>query len=104
MSNPPEFYQKAKEQYHDLFESYEALGRAAKEAGPLDARTIALVKLAISLAAGLEGATHSSARKAIAAGCTPDELRHVALLGVTSIGFPAMMRARAWIEDVIGSD
>ena len=40
MSGPPEFYRRAKEQYPDLFQSYEALSRAAQEAGPLDPKVI----------------------------------------------------------------
>jgi alkylhydroperoxidase/carboxymuconolactone decarboxylase family protein YurZ len=101
MPKPPEFYEDAKKRYPALFSSYEALGKAAKEAGPLDAKTAALVKLALALGAGFEGAAHSGARKALAAGASAEELRHVAILGVTTIGFPAMMRARAWVEDVL---
>ena len=102
MSEPPEFFLKMKDQYPDLMRAYKSLADAAKEAGPLDPKSAALVKLALSLAAGLEGATHSSVRKALDLGCTPEELRHVALLSVTTLGFPSMMRARAWGEDVLG--
>jgi len=56
----------------------------------------------MSIAVGLEGASHSATRKALAAGCTPPEIRHVALLGVTTLGFAAMMRGRVWVEDVLG--
>jgi AhpD family alkylhydroperoxidase len=82
--------------------AYEALGEACAGAGPLDRRTVALVKLAISLSAGLEGAAHSHARKALEAGCTPEELLHVATLLTPTIGFPPMMRARGWVQDVVG--
>ena len=102
MSKAPEFYQNAKKKFPDFFDRYEAMSSAARSAGPLDPKTIALVKLGLAIGAGLEGATHSSTRKARAAGCTPEEIEHVALLSVTSVGFPAMMRARAWIEDVTG--
>ena len=102
MSKPPEFYQKAKKKYPEFFESYEALSTAARSAGPLDEKTVALVKLGLAIGAGLEGATHSSTRKAKTAGCSAEEIEHVALLSVTSIGFPAMMRARAWVHDVLG--
>ena len=101
MSKPPEFYQQAKKEYPDLFSNYESLSKAAKEAGPLDEKMIALSKLALSIGSGLEGATHSGARKALTAGCTKEEIRHVVLLGVTTLGFPKMMRARAWVEDVL---
>ena len=70
-------------------------------AGPLTKREVALVKLAISIGAGLEGATHSHCRKALEAGCTPGEVRHVAVVSAPTIGFPTMMRARSWVEDVL---
>jgi alkylhydroperoxidase/carboxymuconolactone decarboxylase family protein YurZ len=82
-------------------QAYESFGQAARLAGPLSEREIALVKLAISVGAGLEGAAHSHCRKAIQAGCTAGELRHVAIVSAPTIGFPAMMRARSWVEDVL---
>jgi len=101
MASPPKFYEQAKQKYPKVIEAYEALNEATREAGPLDARCAALVKLALSIGAGLEGAAHAATRKALAAGCSPDELRHVALLSTTTLGFPSMMRARAWVEDVL---
>ena len=79
MSQPPEFYLKMKEQSPDVMRAYEALGEAARTAGPLDANGVALVKLALSVGAAMEGATHSSVRKALGAGCTAEEIRHVVL-------------------------
>lgn len=102
MSELPEFYQRMKQQHPELMSAYETLGEAAKKAGPLDAKTAALVKLALNIAAELEGGSHSAVTKAREAGCTPDEIRHVATLAVTTIGFPAMVRARAWVEDILG--
>ena len=101
---PPEFYRQARDQHPEIFAAYETLGMAAKTGGPLDAKTYALAKLALSIGAGLEGATHAATRKARSAGCTPAECRHVALLGVTTLGFPSMMRARAWVEDVLSGE
>lgn len=97
----PKRYQQMHEHYPQFMQAYEAMGQAAREAGPLNEREVALVKLAISLGAGLEGAAHSHCRKALEAGCTPDDLRQVALLSAPTIGFPTMMRARSWVEDVL---
>jgi alkylhydroperoxidase/carboxymuconolactone decarboxylase family protein YurZ len=36
----------------------------------------------------------------VEAGATIDECRHVVLLATTTIGFPAMMAALSWVEDV----
>ena len=98
----PSPYLRMRRDHPDVLEAYEAFGSACAAAGPLDARTVALVKLAISLGAGLEGAAHSHARKALEAGCTRDELLHVATLSAPTIGFPSMMRNRGWVKDVVG--
>ena len=96
----PKPYMQMKETHPDLLATYEALGDHCAKAGPLDAKTVAMLKLATSLAAGLEGAAHSHTRKALEAGCTPAELEHVAILGTPTLGFPAMMRNRSWVRDV----
>lgn len=100
MSLPSAYRRIGKEQPR-LLEAYERFGEACAKAGPLDVKTIALVKLAISLGAGLEGAAHSHCRKALAAGWTADELMHVAHLCAPTIGFPPMMRNRGWVQDVV---
>jgi alkylhydroperoxidase/carboxymuconolactone decarboxylase family protein YurZ len=84
-----------------VWEAYNRLGQAAAEAGPLDARTERLVKLAIAVGAGREGAVHSHIRRGRGAGLTPDELRHVALLAITTIGWPAAIAALSWIDDAM---
>ncbi len=96
----PKPYTDMKERFPDLVGSYESLGEACKNAGPLDEKTVAMIKLATSMAAGLEGAAHSHTRKALNAGCTPQELEHVAMLGIPTIGFPSMMRNLSWVRDV----
>lgn len=89
------------ESHPEIGKAYSDLGKAVSEAGPLDKKTQQLVKVGIAISANLEGGTHSAARKALDAGCTPDELRHVAMLAVTTIGFPSMMKGLMWVEDVL---
>ena len=101
MMSIPKPYVEMKEQQPDLVGAYEQFGEACAKAGPLDAKAIALIKLGISIGAGLEGAAHSHTRKALAAGWTAEHLRHAAIIAAPTIGFPAMMRARGWIEDVV---
>ena len=101
-STPPPPYERMKQEYPGVLAAYEALATACAAAGPLDGRTIALVKLATSLGAGLQGAARSHARKALEAGCSREQLLHVALLGTPTIGFPTMMRNRSWILEVAG--
>ena len=100
----PKSYKQMHQDYPDLMKAYESFGQAARQAGPLSPREVALVKLAVSIGSGLQGASHSHCRKALEAGCTPDDLRHVAVVSAPTIGFPTMMRARSWVEDVVGKD
>lgn len=97
----PKSYRQMHAQYPELMQAYESFTATTRDAGPLSDREIALVKLAISVGAGLEGAAHSHARKALEAGCQPNDLRHLTLLAAPTIGFPTMMRARSWVEEVL---
>jgi len=99
----PRTYTDFQDQHPELIRAYEELGAACRAAGPLDRKSASLVKLAIAIGAGLEGGTHSAVRKALQAGCTRDELIHVAILATTTLGFPAMMRARSWVKDITDS-
>lgn len=103
MSKLPNHFVKFTQNHPQVASAYRALGDATAE-GPLDAKTRALVKLGMSLGAGMEGAAHSQARKAMEAGATADELRHAVLQATTTLGFPAMMRGLSWIEDVLGDE
>jgi len=104
MSQVPKKYQKFSEKYPAVIKSYEEMGDAVHTAGPLDDKTRALIKLAISTGARLEGAVHSHARKAVKVGATKEEMRQVVLLSLPTIGLPSMMAALSWVDDVIGED
>ncbi len=101
MSKPPSFYAAVRKAHPDLVAAYEALGDAARAAGPLTPAQAELTKLALAAGAGLEGAIHSHARRALDAGLKPEAIRHVALLAITTLGFPRAMAIRALIEDVL---
>ena len=85
----------------EIWKAYTALGKACTEAGPLNGDTLRLVKLALAIGTGSEGAVHSHARQALAEGVSPEAIRHTALLAITTLGFPQAMRAATWIEDVL---
>jgi alkylhydroperoxidase/carboxymuconolactone decarboxylase family protein YurZ len=84
----------------EVWEAFQRLGQATGAAGPLDERSKRLVSLALAIGADSEGATHSHARRAVADGLTSEELEHVALLAVTTLGWPQAMRGLSWIRDV----
>jgi alkylhydroperoxidase/carboxymuconolactone decarboxylase family protein YurZ len=72
------------------------------QAGPLDAKTQRLVKLALAAGAKLEGAVHAHARRGLNEGLSPEELRHIAMLAITTLGWPSAIAALTWFEDVVG--
>lgn len=90
--------------YADVWQAFTALGDKCHNAGPLDEKTRRLVKLALCIGAGLEGGTHSAVRHALASGCTPEEIRHAAVLGTSTVGLPATIRALTWISDYLSPD
>jgi hypothetical protein len=57
--------------------------------------------MTIAIGALREGAVHSHTRRALEVGCSPDELRHVGVLAITTIGFPSTMAAMSWVEDIL---
>lgn len=88
------------QQHPDLWAAFQRLGAEASRAGPLDARTRRLVHLALAVAAESEGATHSHARRGLAEKLTADELEHVALLAITTLGWSCAMKGLNWIRDI----
>ena len=89
-------------EHPDVWEAFENLANRCHEAGPLEARTRRLVKLGVALGARLEGGVHAQVRNAVAEGISKEEIHHVVLLGVTTLGFPASMAALTWVNDILG--
>lgn len=94
-------YLKLRKQHPKSFEAIENLGQAIRNEGPLDRRVTHLVQLAASAAIRSEGAVHSHARRALEAGATPSEVHHALLLLTSTIGFPNVVAAISWADDVM---
>ena len=97
----PDFLEGVIKQYPEVWKAYQDFGEACNDAGPLDEKTVRLVKLALAVGAKSEGAVHSHTRRALKQGISPEELRQVALLAVTSIGWSPSMAALSWVQDVV---
>lgn len=88
--------------YPKVWDNFRALAEACHdEGGPLDEKSRRLIKLAISIGHRHEGAVHSATRLALAAGISPEELFHAAILAITTLGWPASYAAMTWIADVV---
>ncbi len=101
MKELPKRFKKFQKDFPDVAKAYEELGTAVHKSGPIDDKTRALIKLAISSGAGLEGAVHSHTRKAIEAGCIKEDIKQTVMLALPTIGFPATMAVMSWVEDII---
>ena len=98
--NLPETASAIAKEHAPLWRAFQQLGKEASNAGPLDGRTARLVHLAFAIATESEGATHSHVRRALAEGIGAAELDHVALLAVTTMGWPKAMKGLSWVRDV----
>jgi 4-carboxymuconolactone decarboxylase len=95
----PKAVNQFRKRHAEVWEAFNELGERCHKAGPLDEKSRRLVKLALSIGAGLEGATHSAVRNARKAGITPAEIDHVAVLAISTLGLPAATRAMTWVAD-----
>ena len=98
----PKPYVKLQKDHPDFFEAWDAVGNAVRSAGPIDRKTGHLIQLAASAAIRSEGAVHSHARRALEAGATPAEIHQALMLTAPTIGFPNIIAALTWAEDVLG--
>jgi AhpD family alkylhydroperoxidase len=98
---PVKQHHKMKERHPQLLEAVDALGVAVAKAGPLSEKARQLVQLAAAAAIRSEGAVHSHARRAVEAGASAEEVRHAILLLTSTIGFPTVVAAMTWADDVL---
>ncbi|MBZ9781579.1 carboxymuconolactone decarboxylase family protein [Pseudomonas sp. REP124] len=95
-------YENLKRTYPDFLDAVEALGANVRHAGPLDELSVQLIQLGAAAAVRSEGAVHSHARRALEAGGTPEQVRHALIALTSTIGFPTVVAAVSWADDVIG--
>jgi len=100
----PTIYTKFSEKYPEIFNLYKDLGVACRNAGPLSEKEQNLVKLGIAIGSSSRGGIMSHTRKALASGSSADEILQAVLLGLTTIGFPQMMAAMKWVDEVLSEN
>lgn len=97
----PKHYQQLGERFPEVLAAVENLGTSIRGAGPLDKKTAELIGLAVAAAAQSVGSVQSHARRAISAGASREEIEHTLLLLISTIGFPKVAAALAWIEETV---
>ena len=103
MSNqkiPSKHYQDLSKLFPEVMSALENLGTTIRGAGPIEGKITHLFQLAAAAALQSEGSVHSHARRAIQAGATPEEIYHVLLLLISTIGFPRVAAAVSWVQDI----
>lgn len=88
----------------ELWAAFQKLGEQTSLAGPLSDRERRLVHLALAIGADSRGAAHSHARRGLSEGLCAEDLEHVALLTITTLGWPRAIRALMWVWDVTEGD
>ncbi|MBI4520176.1 MAG: carboxymuconolactone decarboxylase family protein [Gemmatimonadetes bacterium] len=100
---PPKAYEDFVSQYPKLGRAWELI-RAAGDEGPLDKKTVRLVKLGVAIGAMREGAVHSSVRKAFGEGIDSKEIAQVISLAAGTLGLPSTVAVFSWIRDRLPKD
>jgi alkylhydroperoxidase/carboxymuconolactone decarboxylase family protein YurZ len=99
MARLPKAYESFKKTYPEVWQAYDRLGGLIHDSAPMDKKNRELLKLALAIGARLEGAVHSHTRRALEEGAKAQEIYHVVLLGLTTLGFPQTIAALTWVED-----
>ncbi|MFO7547341.1 MAG: carboxymuconolactone decarboxylase family protein [Acidimicrobiia bacterium] len=99
----PDAYTGFRSRFPQVASALDGVGAAVDASGPLDPRTMRLVKLALAVGASAEGAVRSNARKALGEGAGEEHIRQVAAAAITTLGFPRAVAALGWIDEVLES-
>ena len=102
-STPPKLYLGLQKRDPQFFDVWGAVGTAVRAAGPIDNKTAQLLQLTASAAIRSEGAVHSHVRRALETGASAEEIRQALMLIAPTIGFPNVIAALSWAEDILGS-
>jgi len=97
----PFSYERFKKEFPEIEKEYDKLANKCHASGPLNEKTRRLIKLGIAIGSESEGAVKSHTRRALTLGISPKEIRHVVLLGLTTIGFPKMIATLNWVHEVL---
>ncbi|MCC7204909.1 MAG: carboxymuconolactone decarboxylase family protein [Phycisphaeraceae bacterium] len=92
------------ERYPLLGQAHESVAHAVEAAGPLDRKTLELVKIGVCLGAGLESALRSHVRRATRAGADIAEIEQAILLGMNTCGLPRTVAAWTWAHQQFDRD
>lgn len=100
-TKPPKTYDDFVSRFPALGKAWDLLRKGGREAGPIDERTLYLIKVAITVGAQREGALHSAVRRARVAGVSSEEIEQVIATAASTIGLPSTVATWTWARDVL---
>jgi 4-carboxymuconolactone decarboxylase len=89
----PETLEHFKAQYPKSWRAYEQLRNACDAEGPLDRKTVELIKIGISTALEHHGGLVAHISQARKAGATDNEINHAIIVAMGLAGFPTVLAA-----------
>ncbi len=101
MNNLPKTFKNFAAKHPDIRSAHEKLTQACADAGPLDRKTRELIKIGLTVGAGLETATKRHTLMARENGATEEEIYHAVLMAITTCGYPAAMAGWQWANSAL---
>jgi 4-carboxymuconolactone decarboxylase len=99
----PKTFRDFVKKYPNIWDAHERLSKACAETGPLDRKTRELIKVGISVGAGLETAAKRHTVMAMENGATADEIFQTVLMAVTTCGHPTAAAGWQWVRQALGT-
>jgi 4-carboxymuconolactone decarboxylase len=98
----PNLLNSFKEKYPETWSAYEQLKTQCDRQGPLDVKTVELVKISVSTALEHQGGLIAHISQARKAGANENEIYHAILLTTGLAGFPAVLAAFGTAMEYLG--
>jgi alkylhydroperoxidase/carboxymuconolactone decarboxylase family protein YurZ len=95
----PSVFRDFVNRFPELGDAHQQIAEAVERSGPLDPKTLELVKIGISVGARLESATRSHVRRALQQGASAAEIEQAILLAYNTCGWPQTVMAWRWARE-----
>ncbi|HEX9758105.1 MAG TPA: carboxymuconolactone decarboxylase family protein [Nitrospiria bacterium] len=96
----PQTLTRFRKQFPEVWKAYANLRDTCTDTGPLDEKTVELIKVGISAALGREGGLVAHVSRARKAGASPAETYQAILQGMGLTGFPTILAAFQVVHEV----
>ena len=97
----PKTFKNIVKEYPKVWKAHEQLTKACADSGPLNRKMRELIKVGISVGAGLETATKRHAIMAKEHGATVDEIYQAVLMAMTTCGHPKTAAGWQWVRSAL---